>query len=330
MSREPLARPPEQDLSQSTPVARAVASGLLRDHKSLPAWMFYDATGSSLYERITTLPEYYLTRAERAIFEQRSDDIVAAALGTSEAPLQVIELGAGTATKSQLLLRAVVRSQGGCRFMPIDVSHSALQSAVERLAREEPAVKVTPKVAYHEQAFPDIRLLGPRQLVLFIGSSIGNYDAETARTLLRGVRGCLLEGGALLLGTDLWKSPAILVPAYDDAQGVTAAFNMNLLVRINRELEADFNLNQFKHVALWNEQDSRIEMHLESLTAQRVHVRALDAEVSFFRGERIHTESSVKYRLSDVEALLQASGFSLERTFFDPKELFAVHLARAD
>jgi L-histidine Nalpha-methyltransferase len=310
-------------------VEHAVRAGLLRADKQLPPWLFYDAEGSRLYERITELPEYYLTRAEWSIFQSQGDAIIAGAANGTAGPLDVAELGAGTATKSLLLLQATVRRQGRTTFMPTDVSAEALAIAAERIAREEPRVTVRPVVGHHEQALLAIRTLEQHQLVLFIGSSIGNYEEDDARALLRAVRQSLRVGGALLLGTDLRKDPAALVRAYDDAQGVTAAFDKNVLARINRELGGGFDLDSFRHVAVWNEAQSRIEMHLESLVDQTVRIAGLHVDVPFRRGERIHTESSVKYDDAMVDTLLGASGFARETTLLDADERFAVHLARA-
>jgi dimethylhistidine N-methyltransferase len=303
------------------------ARGLLRKPATLPAWVFYDDRGSELFEQITDLPEYYLTRAEREILEANADAMVAlAAEGTGE-PLHVVELGAGTATKSQIVLRAVVRRQGRCLFLPIDVSGAALELAVERLRREEPAVEVRPIIASHRDALPAIADVGPRRLVLFVGSSIGNYEDDEAVALLRAVATSLRPGAALLLGTDRKKDPARLIPAYDDAAGVTAAFDLNLLTRLNRELGADFDLRRWRHEARWNEARSRIEMHLVSRVAQVVTVPPLGA-VRFAAGESIHTESSHKYDHAHVDRLLVAAGFRRVRTFTDAEERFDVHLAR--
>jgi L-histidine N-alpha-methyltransferase len=312
----------------TTLIAEEVARGLMQPDKSLPPWLFYDDEGSRLYEAITELPEYYPTRTERAIFEEQADAIVAAAAAGSDTPLRVVELGAGTATKSQLLLQAITRRQASCRFMPVDVSAAALGAAVERLRVEEPRVVLEPLRAMHEEAFPVIRGLAPRKVILFIGSSIGNFEDEAAIGLLRGIRSCLQPGEVLVLGTDLRKSPDELVPAYDDAQGVTAAFNKNLLTRINREMDADFNLDRFRHVALWNQDASRIEMHLESMADQRVRIGGLDQVITFRQGERIHTECSKKYDEDMVRGLLLAADMGLETTFYDRERRFAVHLAR--
>ena len=314
-------------LVDSSAVAAAVADGLTSEPKTLPPWLFYDDEGSRLFDEITRLPEYYPTRAERSIFRRHATSLIReAAAGW---PLTVAELGAGTAEKSQILLRAAVEIQGGCTFVPIDVSPEPLQAAKERLAREEPRVTVKALAMRHEAAFEVIRSIGGRRLVLFIGSSIGNYEDEEARGLLRGIRSALRRGDALLLGTDLAKDPALLVRAYDDARGVTAAFNKNVLARINRELGGSFDLERFRHVALWNGTASRVEMHLASTGRQEVDIRSLDLTVGFADGETIHTESSVKYTIARVERLLAESSFRRERTRLDRGGRFAVHLARS-
>jgi L-histidine N-alpha-methyltransferase len=309
--------------------AEAVAAGLASTSKSLPAWAFYDREGSELFEQITELPEYYPTRTERRIFRENADEIVATMAGDDPSPITVIELGAGTATKSQIILQAVVRRQGRCLYVPVDVSHAALDIAAARLRREEPMVTVKPLPLRNREATQRFHQLGGRRFVLFIGSSIGNFDEADAVELLRSVRRGLRSGEALLLGADAKKPLDVLLPAYDDASGATARFNKNVLARINRELGAEIDLDSFRHVALWNEERSRIEMHLESVRAQTVCVPALDSEFEFRRGERIHTESSHKYSTEQVSRLFRESGFALERSFHDEKRWFGVHVARA-
>lgn len=310
-------------------VARAARDGLQRPRgeKKLPPWLFYDDEGSRLFERITELPAYYLTRAERSIFVAHADDIVAAAAAGTTLPLKVVEFGAGTATKSQIILSAVVRRQGHCLFVPIDVSAAALGDARDRLALQEPLVEVRPLAVQHEEAIDDVAALGPRRLLLFIGSSIGNFDDDAAVALLTTMRRSVAAGGALLLGADRAKSPALLIPAYDDDEGVTAAFNRRALHRLNDVVGADFDVDRFVHRAIWNAKRSRIEMHLESRGAQRVVVDGF--VVDFTDGETIHTESSHKYTDEKVRSLLERSGFRLERTWQDDDALFGVHLARA-
>ena len=314
-------------LPEYSPIARVVRDGLTASPKRLPPWLFYDDEGSRLFERITELPEYYPTRTERAILERDALALVEAAAENRR--LTIVELGAGTATKSQILVRAALRLQGRCTFVPTDVSSDPLRIAKERFARELPRAEVKPIAAHHEAVFSRLRDLPGRRMVLFIGSSIGNYEDFEAVKLLSELRAALREGDALLLGTDLRKDPAVLIPAYDDDAGVTAAFNRNLLVRINRELGATFEPERFRHVALWNDARSRIEMHLESDGYQQVWIRDLAMPLDFAGGERIHTESSVKYSLAMVDRLLERSGFRRESTAADPKGWFGVHLARA-
>jgi len=309
-------------------IAADVRAGLASNPKRLPPYLFYDAAGSALYEQITALPEYYLTRTERGILEDHADEIVEKASRPEDSPeLRIIELGAGSATKTELLLRAARRRHGSCVYVPVDVSESAILEASDRLARELPEVEVRPHVMSHFEALRHLRGAQGPDLVVFIGSSIGNFDDDEAIALLAGVHDALGPRTSLLLGTDLRKNPDVLLRAYDDRAGVTAAFNKNLLERINRELGGHFDPRRFRHLAVWNEAASRIEMHLESIVKQTVTIEALGMKVAFEVGETIHTESSVKYDLLHVQRLLEASGFHLTDTFYDEDRRFAVHLA---
>src|SRR5580698_80540 len=313
----------------SSPIASEVLHGLTAQPKTLSPWLFYDEAGSQLFEEITELPEYYVTRTERQILAQHADEIVSAAAGGRD--LSMIELGAGTATKTGLLLNAAVRLQGSVIYYPIDVSETALAEARTRLEAELPEVTVKPIVAdYTEGMRQNSSAHSGRRLVLYIGSSIGNFSPADAVEVLRGVRAQLSPGDCLLLGTDMVKDAQTLLAAYDDAAGVTARFNMNMLIRINRELDANFNPQLFRHQARWNEQHSRIEMHLESLLAQRVAVRALGLEVRFGLGETIHTENSYKFTDQRVVALLTRAGFKLRQQWSDPEKWFTVYLAAAN
>ena len=213
-------------------------------------------------------------------------------------------------------------------FYPIDVSASALDEAVRHLGKEFPSLRVNPIVADYTGGVPALNRISGRKLVLYIGSSIGNFEPPQAIRMLRRIRQTLRSGDALLLGADFAKSPRILLPAYDDAQGVTAAFNKNILARINRELDADFDLDAFRHVALWNRRCSRMEIYLESLVEQSAFIPALDLDVRFKAGERIHTENSYKYTDAMIESILHEGGFQREHTWCDRKKWFGVHLAR--
>jgi L-histidine Nalpha-methyltransferase len=306
-------------------IAADVRRGLTSRPKTLPPYLFYDEAGSRLYERITELPEYYLTRSERRVLTGYARDMLVR-VGTG-APVTLIELGAGSASKTAVLLRALLERQDRCLFVPIDVSRSALDEARERLAQELPNVQVRPMAMTYERALLRLGEVPSPRLVLFIGSSMGNMADAEAAALLRRVRRALPGPTWLLLGTDLRKSPQVLRAAYDDAAGVTAAFNKNLLVRINRELGGHFDLDRFRHVATWNSVESRIEMHLESLRAQDVAIDELCLRVRFDRGETIHTESCAKYDLPRVRRILADGGFALDTTYSDDEFGFAVHLA---
>ena len=314
-------------------VAEAVRVGLTSRPKRLPAWLFYDAAGSLLFDQITELPEYYLTRTERGILASHAKNIVA--LAAEKARLRITELGAGSADKTRLLLKAAVDRQGPLIYEPVVVSSSALDAARKRIVREIPGVIVLPRVMDYTDGdgsrfHLDPAAAGERRLVLYIGSSIGNFEPHQAARLLRRVRAGLQPGDAFLLGVDLVKNENTLLKAYDDAAGVTAAFNRNILVRLNRELDANFEPEAFAHRAIWNASKSRIEMHLVSRTAQRVSIGALDMDLDFAAGESIHTENSYKYQPQQVVALLAEAGFTTEAAWTDPREKFAVCLGRTN
>jgi dimethylhistidine N-methyltransferase len=323
----PHGRPPRQG---SAAIGSAVREGLGRAQKALPPWLFYDAMGSALYERITELSEYYPTRAEAELLSAHGAELLALAAGDDR--LAIVEIGAGSATKTELLLRTAARRQGACRYLACDIAPSGPLAAKQRMAVSLPSIEVEPVIGTHERAVPHIARLRERQLLLFLGSSIGNLADAEAVALLSAMRAGLRDDAALLLGADSRpcdrKSVARLVAAYDDAQGVTAAFNLNVLARINRELDADFELSGFAHRALWNEAQSRIEMHLVARRSQVVHLRALELSVRFANGEHIHTESSAKYDAERIDAILSAAGFTCLRSLAHPRDGYALHLSR--
>ena len=363
-------------VSLNEAVLNEAITGLTATPKTLAPWLFYDERGSQLFEDITDLPEYYLTRTERALFRTHADDILREFL-TPGAPstqafrspdtFTIAELGAGSASKTGLLLQAATRLQPEILYQPIDVSASALEAA-ESLAATIPGLHVHPQVAnYVTDPYtlshttwvatrpgapgPDSRTRDSqdprptdtprssdptsdptpraRVLALYIGSSIGNFSPDEAQAILRRLRSHLQPGDALLLGADLAPSAhkpiATVLSAYDDATGVTAAFNLNVLARLNRDLDADFNLDAFTHRARWNANQSRIEMHLESLIPQTVHIAG--RRISFAQFETIHTENSYKFSDEALHHLLTRSGFTPTRTFHDPTRSFALTLA---
>jgi L-histidine Nalpha-methyltransferase len=310
-----------------TAVGAEVYRGLTAKPKSLSPWLFYDEVGSLLFEAITKLPEYYLTRTERGIFARYADEILECA-GYRE--LTMIELGAGTAAKTGLLLRAAVRRQGKVDYVPIDVSQSALTAAKEHIEADIPGVHVASRVADYTNGIAEIPVNAHRRMVLYIGSSIGNFEPADAVKVLREVRRSLAPGDLLLLGVDHAKDRETLLRAYDDATGVTAALNKNLLVRINRELGANFNPRVFRHRARWNAERSRIEIYLASLIAQCVTIPALDLKVGFARGETIHTENSYKFTAESIGSILERAGFRITQSWTDEREWFGVYLAVRD
>jgi L-histidine N-alpha-methyltransferase len=324
-------------------VAAEARAGLASTPKTLSPWLFYDQAGSQLFEQITQLPEYYLTRTERSIFSAHADEIITQASlpsRTDPAPiLTLIELGAGTATKTGILLSAAVRRQGSVVYQPVDVSETALAEATENILSNIPGVVVRCQVAdYTREPLPLNRLRNTRTLALYIGSSIGNFAPAAATKVLANLRAQLLPGDMLLIGTDLaptpeasaHKSVADLLAAYNDDAGVTAAFNLNVLARLNRDLDADFNLSAFRHRVCWNPTDSRIEMHLESITDQTVTIPGSPTlTLRFAAGETIHTENSYKFTHDTIATLLASANFRATHTWYDPDHLFAVTLATA-
>ena len=320
-----LPRPVSQVSEQ---LASAVTEGLLSRRKWLPSWLFYDAAGSQLFNQITELPEYYLTRTERAIFAAHAHEIIG--LAAEGDALRIVELGAGSADKTRLLLTAAVDRQDTVVYEPVDVSSSALEEAQERIEREIPGVVVSPRVEdYCKGLELEAACMGERRLVLYIGSSIGNFELDEAQRLLSNVHAALAPGDTILLGVDLAKDESTLLAAYDDATGVTAGFNLNLLVRLNRELGANFDLTSFAHRAVWNSAHSRIEMHLVSRRRQFVKIAALDLKIGFAQGETIHTENSYKYHRGQAQEMLRNAGFAPESSWMDDQKRFAVCLARA-
>jgi L-histidine N-alpha-methyltransferase len=323
-----------KDYNQSREFAAEVARGLKRNPKRLAPKFFYDELGSTLFDAICLLPEYYLTRAENEILALSAGEMIEFVAGEENAPLALVEAGSGSATKTRRLIEAILSRQRALHLTMIDISAFALEHSAHVLLDSYPSLCVTAYASDYETALAYLRTarednLQPpnaRTLALFLGSNIGNFSQTEAEDFLRAMRGVLKKGDALLLGADLKKDVRILEAAYDDALGVTAAFNLNLLARINRELNANFHLRQFKHIAFYNERTSAIEIYIESLQAQTVNIYALDMQIEFAAGERIHTENSHKYALEDVANLAAKSDFYLARTWFDRKEMFSSNL----
>ncbi|HEX9336274.1 MAG TPA: L-histidine N(alpha)-methyltransferase [Pseudonocardiaceae bacterium] len=300
-----------------------VLAGLLATPKSLPPKWFYDARGSELFERITELPEYYPTRAERRILTDNAG-LIAAETGAHS----LVELGSGSSEKTRLLLDALHATGNLRQFVPLDVSATALRDSAAAIAREYAGLRVHGVVGdftEHLDLLPGDR---PR-LVAFLGGTIGNLVPGERAKFLAGVRSVLFEGEWLLLGTDLVKDPGVLVRAYDDSAGVTAEFNRNVLRVLNRELDGDIDVDAFEHVAVWDPDAEWIEMRLRATRAMRVRLAALDLTVDFAHGEELHTEVSAKFTRPGITAELAEAGFELTRWLTDPEGRFGVSLARA-
>ncbi|MGY4827653.1 L-histidine N(alpha)-methyltransferase [Sphaerotilaceae bacterium SBD11-9] len=301
-----------------TDAAREITEGLSHTPATLSPKYFYDARGSQIFEEITRLPEYYPTRTEQHIMRLHGGDI-ARRVGPGRT---VVELGAGNCEKARGLCEAIAAT----RFVAVDISEEFLHQSVERLRAEMPSLHVSAFAGdlTHEVELP-ADVPRARRLVYYPGSSIGNFDPPEARGLLVRMRHLLDDDGALLIGVDLRKDVAVLEAAYDDAAGVTAAFNLNALAHVNRLIGSDFDLAQWKHVAFFNREASRIEMHLEALADARVHWPG--GGRSFARGERIHTENSYKYDIEGFARLLDEAGFRRTVAWTDPQRWFAVVLA---
>jgi L-histidine Nalpha-methyltransferase len=307
--------------SAAQALRRDVRDGLTRTPKSLPPKWFYDSVGSDLFDQITRLPEYYPTRAEAQILRARSAQIAAASGADT-----LVELGSGTSEKTRMLLDALRDSGSLRRFIPFDVDAGVLNAAGSAIQREYPGIEIDAVCGDFEEHLDKIPGVG-RRLVVFLGSTIGNLTPGPRTDFLSALSNTLQPGDSLLLGTDLVKDVGRLVRAYADSAGVTAQFNRNVLAVVNRELDADFNIDAFAHVARWNAADERIEMWLRAPTAQRVHIGGLDLTVDFAAGEEMLTEVSCKFRPDAVKAELAAVGLRRTHWWTDPAGDFGLSLS---
>ena len=302
--------------------ADAALSGLTASPKTLPPFLLYDAAGVELFEQITRLPEYYVTRTERALLARVAPEIAVLA----EPDSVLVEYGASDEGKAAVLMDAVPGRFGA--YLPIDVAGGALEAMARRLRASRPELRVFPYCGdfLRPIALPE-SVGGMARFGFFPGSTIGNLDPEEAGAFLRQVAATLGKEAWLVVGVDLRKDPGVLVPAYDDAAGVTARFNLNLLTRLNRELGADFDVGAFRHKAVWNERESRIEMHLVSQQAQVARVAG--SAIRFESGETIHTENSYKHSLAGFAALAEGAGWRARRVWTDAAGLFSIHALQA-
>jgi dimethylhistidine N-methyltransferase len=299
----------------------AVLAGLERTPKELPCKLFYDARGSALFEQICEVPEYYLTRTEIAILETRAEDI-AAHIGPN---CRLIELGSGASRKVRVLLEALERPAA---YVPVDISRERLREAADGLAADFPGLAVVAVCADYTQPFvlPPLPGEAGKRVGFFPGSTIGNFEPEAVVRFLGNYAELLGEGGEMLIGVDLKKDPKVLNAAYNDSAGLNAAFNLNLLVRINRELGGDIDLDRFAHHAFYNEAEGRVELYIKSLAEQIVGIAG--RRFRFAAGELIHTENSYKYAIPEFRALAARAGFRAVESWTDPAQLFSVHYLR--
>ena len=304
-------------------LAEDVRGGLLSPPRVLPPKYFYDDLGSRLFDEICNTPEYYLTRTEEAILQDFAEEIVA-----QSCPEQIIELGSGTSRKTRHLLEACERQARYCTYWPFDICESTLQGAAEKLMIDYPWLGVNALVGDYLAGFHHLPVPPGRRLFLFLGSTIGNFEHQTAVTFLSELRNQMQGEDRLLLGVDRDKSTAVLNAAYNDAGGVTAQFNLNVLRVLNHKVDADFDLAGFEHLAYYNRDCQQIEMYLVAVRPQRVLIGALSETLDLRAGERILTEISRKYTMEGAEALLEESGFRLQAHYRPRNHCFSLLLAR--
>lgn len=302
----------------------AVLDGLAQDQPSIPSRFLYDSVGSALFEAITLLHEYYLTRKERSILESQAGKIVSA-VGRR---IEIVEFGSGSAEKTRLLLRAALQNQQSLRFVPIDISQAALQSSAVSLLNEHPELDLVAIAAEYRDALHSLPAPGVPRLFLFLGSNIGNFPRPDAQAFLAGIAEQMRPDDRLLVGIDLIKDPAIIELAYNDPAGVTAAFNRNLMSRVNRELGGQFDLSGFSHHAPYLPESGKVEMRLMADCNQWVRIEGMKGSLRFKKGDYIHTEDSHKYSLDGFQRMSGDAGLSLEDQWLDEDQWFALTLLR--
>jgi L-histidine N-alpha-methyltransferase len=317
MSNSSLLNPTASELAQH------VAAGLRKMPKALSSMYFYDDAGSRLFQQIMDLPEYYPTRAEFAIFREHGAALAAALSPAGSPNFSLVELGAGDGTKTQLLLRELLRTNTAFTYAPVDISAGAMTGLVDTLRQELPTLRVAPVVEDYATALTQLRTWSGTKAVLFLGSNIGNFGPGERLNFLRQLAAPLGPADRLLIGFDLQKDPRRVRAAYDDAQGVTAAFNLNLLTRLNRELGADFDLAHWQHYTDYSPLSGAVRSFLVSTRAQQVHIAALEETVDFAAWEVIHTENSFKFTLPQIETLAAEAGLRVVTYFTDAAGDFA-------
>jgi L-histidine N-alpha-methyltransferase len=300
-----------------------VQVGLSTTPKSLPCQYFYDEEGSELFEAICDLPEYYLTRAETAILTEHGAEIAA----LSDEPVTLVELGSGSSVKTRILIDHLVRRQHNLRYVPVDISPTALKKSSEQLLADFPGLEILALASEYKSGLELVHdMQGPARLILWLGSNIGNFERPAATEFLVAVRAAMAPADRLLVGVDLRKDATILQPAYDDAQGITARFNLNILAHVNRQLGGHFRLDRFSHRATYDVEEGRVAMYLVSDLEQTVAIDRLHMHVRFATGESVHTEYSYKYSREEIENTAAAADLNLERHFLDAAQRFSLNL----
>ncbi|QHL86208.1 L-histidine N(alpha)-methyltransferase [Nibribacter ruber] len=315
-----------EEVSADSGLGQDVFQGLGKTPKKLSSRFFYDAKGSQLFQQIMKLPEYYLTKLEFSILKEQRKEILYA-FGTQE-PFQLVDLGAGDAYKTKLLLQELVAQKTDFTFVPVDISPEQLKELLEDLSLRFPSLPVTALAAEYFTGLQWLQKHSARKLILFLGSNLGNFNPDDAQEFLCQLRKLLQPQDRFLLGIDLRKDPEKIRQAYDDAAGVTAAFNLNLLHRINKELQANFEVDQFQHFAEYDPVGGTMRSYLVSKQAQEVYVGALDQTFSFEPWETIHTENSYKYSLRQIKEMALTCGLAIDDIFTDHSHCFANVLLR--
>ena len=303
-------------------VADAVAKGLSGTPKSLPSWLFYDETGDRIFQHIMRTPEYYPTRCEYDIIEQHKGQLMEHFKGERSAPFRLIELGAGDGLKTELLLEHLLGHGVDFTYVPVDISANALTDLASRLSSQWPELQITPLNRTYDEALVSLRDADEKKIILFMGANIGNFTIADAAQFLKRLALPLSGEDMLLIGFDLKKNPRIIQEAYDDSHGLTASFNLNLLARLNRELEAEFNPDYFSHYPYYDPVTGTVKSFIVSMKKQTVYIEALDMSISFDLWEPVHTEVSQKYDLPMIEKLMAISGLQIADMYFDSDNYF--------
>ncbi|MFQ3240299.1 MAG: L-histidine N-alpha-methyltransferase [Olleya marilimosa] len=304
----------------------AVNNGLSAPHKNLPSKYFYDKKGDALFVKIMGLPEYYLTRAEHDIFKNQTSNIIASLKLEKDTYFELIELGAGNGTKTKELLKLLSKESYNFDYLPVDISQNALDNLENNLKTELPFVSVKTKQGDYFEVLESLRHSNHPKVILFLGSNIGNMNDAIASIFMQNLSANLNLGDKLFLGVDLIKPEAIVLPAYNDSQGVTAAFNLNLLDRINNELQGDFNPNNFVHTPTYNEKEGIAKSYLKSIKNQEVYIKAIDKTFHFAKDEKIHLEISRKYNDDILNQIIANTQFCIKNKLKDSNNYFANYI----